>query len=120
MRGRAGRCEGDKGLGRPNSHGRHAQAKLAEEQRGHAQQCLGSPCLPPPPLSDTGRPRSTPLPGRDTLLSPCSSEWEVFSFLLDMVHVDAERLESLPSQRWAFSCTLSSADSEGEAGRELS
>jgi len=57
---------------------------------------------------------------RDTLLSPCSSEWEVFSFLLDMVHVDAERLESLPSQRWAFSCTLSSADSEGEAGRELS
>ena len=58
MRGGKGHC-------RPHSHSRHAQANLAEEQRGHAQRCLGSPCLPLPPLSHTGRARRTSLPGRE-------------------------------------------------------
>ena len=117
-----------KGQCRPSGASRQPQPNrgpLAKEQRALPVEAVEPLRAPTSPLHRRQIPQHSSAQRRgaacrDTLLSPCSSEWEVFSFLLDMVHVDAERLESLPSQRWAFSCTLSSADSEGEAGRELS
>ena len=123
MRGRAGRCEGERAIvGPADPAGTHRPTWL-RSRGAMASGVWGAPACPCLPSHTNWQSPRWPsarqgAARRDTLLSPSTSGLEVFCFLLDMAHVDSERLESLPSQRWAFSSTLSSDDSAGEAGHE--